>query len=327
MKKKHFRIILITSIMFSLLALSAAGVYAAAPTVKVTKEGSAYRVSYSGEASSKGKLINVFAYRGDLNTEKNGASIRDENFLDGDTAVIGADGRCSVDLKIDADDGAVVYIGAKDDLLPGGKSPYLVPASILAVPKLTGTLTRLSPGPRTYDQVWVNWNRVDRADGYYIFRTYDPGSWSAAPSMTITGGDVLTYLDSQIATGMPVYYRVQAYRYTDEGKIATGPVSLPSYTVTYLKGTSLRSVKAKKKTATIKWSAVDGASGYYIYRAAKKNKGYKKIKVVKGAGKVSFTNKGLKKKTKYFYKIRAYRTVGGRTVFAPYSNVKSVRIK
>ena len=48
------------------------------------------------------------------------------------------------------------------------------------------------------------------------------------------------------------------------------------------------------------------------------------VEVVK---KITYTNKKLKAKTKYFYKIRPYRVVNGKTVFAAYSNVKYIKTK
>lgn len=45
----------------------------------------------------------------------------------------------------------------------------------------------------------------------------------------------------------------------------------------------------------ISWKKVKGASGYEVYRSTKKNGKYKKIKTIKKAGTVRFTDKKLKK--------------------------------
>ncbi len=55
---------------------------------------------------------------------------------------------------------------------------------------------------------------------------------------------------------------------------------------------------------------VRNADGYVVYRADKKKGKYKKVKVLNGARKISFTNKKLKKKKTYYYKVCAYRKVG-----------------
>lgn len=68
-------------------------------------------------------------------------------------------------------------------------------------------------------------------------------------------------------------------------------------------------VKAKSlgvKTIRIQWKKVAGASGYYIYRATKKNGKYKKIATVRGGNKTSYKNKKRSPGKTYYYKVRAY---------------------
>ena len=411
MKRRFLRISITIAAAMTVAVFCGAGAFAAGPSVTVDKTGDKYTVNYSGDSASKGKLINVFAYRGELDSEQDGASIKDDGFLDGETATIGNDGKFSVDLKMDTKEGAVIYLGGEDSLLPGGKSPYLVQAripavpkgvtasstgydsiriswnkvtgasryrvfcseneadlgkgdpiatvsaatfehkglitdknyyyavqaydeklsgdlssSVKAAPKLSTTVSKLALTKRTYDQVLVSWTKVAGADGYYIYRTTNQKNWPQKASVTDKSGSSVSYTDGSRATGTLVYYRVQAYRNMDGGKVSVGPSSLPKSIRPYLKTTKLKSAKAKKKTVTLKWNKVAGASGYYIYRAAKKNKSYKKIAVVKGGGKVSYKNNKLKK-GKYFYKVRPYRTVNGKAVFASYSNYKNVKVK
>jgi len=51
------------------------------------------------------------------------------------------------------------------------------------------------------------------------------------------------------------------------------------------------------------------------------------VKVVKGNKKVSYINTKLKKNKKYYYKVRAYRTVKGKKVYGAFSSKKSILIK
>jgi fibronectin type 3 domain-containing protein len=73
-------------------------------------------------------------------------------------------------------------------------------------------------------------------------------------------------------------------------------------------------------SATLTWTAVPGASGYEIYRATSKNSTYKKVKEQSA---VTFRNTGLTGGSRYYYKIRAYKTVNGTKVYGAYSNVIS----
>lgn len=58
---------------------------------------------------------------------------------------------------------------------------------------------------------------------------------------------------------------------------------------------------------TVSWKRVKNAKGYQIYRATKKNGTYKKVKTIKTAKTVSWTNKKLTTGKRYYYKVRAYR--------------------
>lgn len=85
-------------------------------------------------------------------------------------------------------------------------------------------------------------------------------------------------------------------------------------------------VNKKKKTAVIKFAKVNGAEGYVIERAAGKAK-FKKVKTIKSAKKtIKFTNKKLKAKTKYRYRVKAYVTVDGKKVYSKYSKVKGAKL-
>ena len=86
---------------------------------------------------------------------------------------------------------------------------------------------------------------------------------------------------------------------------------------------AVKNVKAKatKKGIQIKWKKVSGASGYYIYRSTKKNKGYKKIHAVTKGKAQSYLDKKARKGKTYYYKIKTYKKVNGRKVTSNWSKV------
>ncbi|MBQ6440401.1 MAG: chitobiase/beta-hexosaminidase C-terminal domain-containing protein [Mogibacterium sp.] len=84
---------------------------------------------------------------------------------------------------------------------------------------------------------------------------------------------------------------------------------------------------AGKRKVTVRWSRVSGATGYVIYRSTKKSSGFKAVKTIKKGGTLKYVNKKLKKGKRYYYKVRAYRTMEGRKVYGRYSAVKSTRAK
>ena len=83
--------------------------------------------------------------------------------------------------------------------------------------------------------------------------------------------------------------------------------------------------KAKKGSITVSWTAKGNASladGFQVWKSTKKNSGFKKAITTK---KQSYKNtKGLKKGTKYYYKVRAYKVVDGKNVYSDWSN-KAIR--
>ena len=93
------------------------------------------------------------------------------------------------------------------------------------------------------------------------------------------------------------------------------------------KVTNLKVKNKKNKKAVITWKKVKNADGYQIYRATKKSGKFKKIKTLKGNRVVKYTNTKLKKNKKYYYKVRAYRTVKGKKAYGAFSTTKKIVVK
>ncbi len=70
----------------------------------------------------------------------------------------------------------------------------------------------------------------------------------------------------------------------------------------------------------VKWARMAGATGYQIYRLTDRQSGFKKLDSVKGG--ISYVDTKVIGNTTYYYKIRAYKTVKGKTTYSRYSKVK-----
>ena len=77
-----------------------------------------------------------------------------------------------------------------------------------------------------------------------------------------------------------------------------------------------------KASTSIKfdWNNVSRASGYSVYRSTSKDGTYKKVGTVKSS---YYSNNGLTKGKKYYYKVRAFKTVDGKNYYGSYSSVLS----
>jgi hypothetical protein len=87
------------------------------------------------------------------------------------------------------------------------------------------------------------------------------------------------------------------------------------------------SLTTGNKKITIKWNKVSGVSGYEIYKSTKKNGKYVLKKAITKGNTVQFTDKNLKKKQKYYYKIRSYVKKDGKKVYSKFSSIKSKTTK
>lgn len=77
----------------------------------------------------------------------------------------------------------------------------------------------------------------------------------------------------------------------------------------------------------LSWEPLSGVDGYQIYRATSKSGKYAKIATVKGTSSATYTNTGRTCGTRYYYKLRAYKKIGGKTVYSKYSAILSAYAK
>ena len=89
-----------------------------------------------------------------------------------------------------------------------------------------------------------------------------------------------------------------------------------------------KKAKAGKKKVTIRWTKLSGAKGYKIVYGTNKKitKSRKTVTVSKGTASSKLIKK-LKTGRRYYYKVRAYKTIGGKTVYTKYSKIRSVKVK
>lgn len=82
--------------------------------------------------------------------------------------------------------------------------------------------------------------------------------------------------------------------------------------------------KSGKRSVKVYWTKVSGATKYQVYMSTKKKSGYKRIKTA-SAKSSSYTKGKLKKKKRYYFKVRSYKRVGGKNYYSAFSSVKSIK--
>lgn len=167
-----------------------------------------------------------------------------------------------------------------------------------------------------YSSAKVSWAKAADADGYKVYR-YDAKTKKYVLVKTIKSGATLSWTNTGLKTGTTYIYKVKAYNEAGESAFSQTKSITPT-----LSTPSIKSIYRGKGYATVKWTATAGAYGYKIYRATSKYGTYKLLYTTKSGKTVSYKSTKLKKGQKYYYKVKAYRVVSGKTV---YSNNSAAR--
>ncbi len=105
----------------------------------------------------------------------------------------------------------------------------------------------------------------------------------------------------------------------------TTPTPTPSsYTTNPLPPTNLKAVAESTSSIKISWTASKNVSGYQILRATSATGSFSSIGTVTATNK---SNTGLGECRTYYYKVRSYSQVGGKTYYSEYSSVVSATTK
>lgn len=155
----------------------------------------------------------------------------------------------------------------------------------------------------------INWNNVENATKYEIQRSTDNKKWSKLA--TVTEGN---YVDKKLTYGKKYYYRVKAYdgtKWTKYSNVVNKKV-VPNKVTLRIKSAGTNNVK-------LEWDKVS-VTGYEVYMGTKTSN-MKKIATVTKNSTLSYNKKKLKANTKYYFKVRAYKTVSGKKVYGKYSEI------
>lgn len=179
----------------------------------------------------------------------------------------------------------------------GSSKSYYSTSHFNDVCKTATYSTALKVENTTSTDIKVSWNKISKADKYYVYRKAGSAKkWTKVKTTTST-----SYTDKKVKNGTTYKYMVKAI----DGSKTLSSSKSSGTTIRCISAPKLSSVKSSKSGITFKWNKVSGASGYYIYRKTGSGD-YEKIATVKGGTKVSYLDKKAKKGKTYYYTVKAY---------------------
>lgn len=176
----------------------------------------------------------------------------------------------------------------------------------VAVPKQPKLVSAES---KDFNAIKITWEKVDGASGYNIYRKATTDKCYKQIG-EVTGNKTFTTTDLSATTGVKYQYTVRAYK-NRSGKAYLGGYDSNGITATAC--TNAPTIKSSVSTTSSKlklsWSAVNGATGYKVYRKVDGAKSYKLLKTINGNGNTEFADSGLECGVKYYYIVKGFRTV------------------
>lgn len=167
------------------------------------------------------------------------------------------------------------------------------------------------------DGIQLKWKKVTGANGYYLYR-------DDTRIAVINNGATDSYIDKKAdSNGTSYTYKITA-------KASSGKSTLSkSVSIFRIKAPVLSSLKNNAAgKASMTWKKNAKATGYEIlYSTDQSFKSGKKIKKLKGGNTVTGVITGLVKGKKYYFRVRAVKTVGTKTIRSCWSGTRSIIIK
>ena len=191
-------------------------------------------------------------------------------------------------------------------------TPTLKPAPS---PKPTAT-----PTPKPIESIDLSKAKIAKiTDKTYTGREImPPVQISLNGSTLVEGEDYGLIYSNNINTGTAIITITGTGNYT--GSIVSSFIIKPRKTSSFTGNPA-------NKYITLKWNGNTGAQGYQIYRADVYNGTYQKIKTVTKKTVTSFKNTKLLADHEYYYKIRSYAKINGKTYYSSYTTLTTATMK
>jgi len=174
----------------------------------------------------------------------------------------------------------------------GGQIPKMVFTKIIPLSVPQEVTSEKTAG----DTIKINWQSVALADEYEVFYKTNP----AAPTVSDTPNQTVS-VNSAVLSGLdqPDYY-IWIKAKNSRGKSAFSDMIQNSFIVSNFKVSAIT-----ESGINLEWKAMNGASGYNVYRSTDENGNYSKIHT---GNDIKFIDTDITRFTAYYYKVSA--TIG-----------------
>lgn len=172
--------------------------------------------------------------------------------------------------------------------------------------------------------VRIYWNEAENATNYEIYRAVNDKNGNYE---RITNSTDLIIIDENVNLGDTYYYKVRGRTIINNNEKIYGEYS-DIVAVKIAPSVPTLEVVSDLKYVSIKYTYIDNASGYEVYRSLKKDGLYEKVSLTNenkhnenGYDGDIYRDKNLNLNNKYYYKVRSYYLNGDSKIYSDFSKI------
>lgn len=206
-----------------------------------------------------------------------------------------------------------------------GKGSYTGKATryFYIVPKSLSSITlNLNPGysdsTLRYRALKATWTPATGATGYLVkYRRSTVETWSSAYVSSSSWSMLSSYSGAKYYVKVLPYVTVSGTRYYSYSYS-------PEKSVYTLKAPTLTLAKYGSTSIKVSWTNIYGETGYRVYRKTGSSGTWALAKTIASTSATYWIDTGRTPGRTYYYRVRAYRTVGTTSIFGPISYTKGL---